>query len=173
MDSKKIPMAFNMAIQQDLKTKTKSNKKLIISWPATSFRSKFPPTLRVWGRVPRWSNWKLFPLIAERQGFMARGLHVQTLLESSLPQGAYGPLFFFWGLVETWKFQKQWNFSNISMFGKDTRKDFESVCFFCCWQFCCLSLWICYLESLESCVIGTVLSISPGGSLLKALFSFL
>lgn len=96
MDSKKIPMAFNMAIQQDLKTKTKSNKKLIISWPATSFRSKFPPTLRVWGRVPRWSNWKLFPLIAERQGFMARGLHVQTLLESSLPQGAYGPLFFFW-----------------------------------------------------------------------------
>ena len=35
----------------------------------------------------------------------------------------------FFCLVKTWKFQKQWNFSNISMFGKDTKKDLESVCF--------------------------------------------
>jgi len=173
MDSKKIPMAFNMAIQQDLKTKTKSNKKLIISWPATSFRSKFPPTLRVWGRVPRWSNWKLFPLIAERQGFMARGLHVQTLLESSLPQGAYGPLFFFWVWSKPESFKNNGIFQTSQCLVKIPGKILNLFVFFCCWQFCCLSLWICYLESLESCVIGTVLSISPGGSLLKALFSFL
>lgn len=131
MESKKIPMAFNMAIQQDLKTKTKTNKKLIISWPATSFRSKFPPTLRVWGRVPRWSNWKLFPLIAERQGFMARGLHVQTLLESSLPQGAYGPLFFLFG--QNLKVSKTMEFFKHLNVWQRYQERFRICLFFCCW----------------------------------------
>lgn len=47
MDSKKIPMAFNMAIQQDLKTKTKQKTHHLVACNEFSFQiSTYPSRLR-------------------------------------------------------------------------------------------------------------------------------